>query len=84
MSSSLRLASRLSTTMCVNLGSSSPATRPPLEVIRFATFSSLRIFLHQLTTPERGDAYSSVMVSSFFKFGLIGIPFARALKGEST
>lgn len=43
MSSNLRLASRLSTTICVNLGSSNPLVRPPLEVIRFASFSSLRV-----------------------------------------
>lgn len=43
MSSNLRLVSRLSMTMCVNLGSSSPAVRPPFEVIRFATFASLHI-----------------------------------------
>ena len=47
MSSTLRLASLLSTTIWVNLGSSSLAIRPPLEVIRVATFSSLRICLRQ-------------------------------------
>jgi hypothetical protein len=47
MSSNLRLTSRLSTTICVNLGSSNPAMRPPLEVIRFVVFSSLRVYMRE-------------------------------------